>query len=105
MMKRQNVYYVYCVCLFCWVNSAFAINPSSPSLGGVANNMLDPVIGIISIVRAISIIAGIGMVLSSFAKFADHRRNRQEISLVTVFTIFVAGSCLIGVGFIPFRGL
>ena len=104
-MKQHKLYYLGCVWLFCWVDSALAISPPTPSYGGIANNMLGPVTGIISIVRAISITAGIGMVLSSISKFADHRKNRQEISLVTVFTIFLAGACLIGVGFIPFRGL
>ena len=104
-MKLHKIYYLHCVWLFCWIDGAFAVSSSSPSIGGVANNMLGPMTGIISIVRAIAITAGIGMVLSSISKFADHRRNRHEMSLATVLTVFVTGACLIGVGFIPFRGL
>ena len=104
IMKREFVGILCCLWLLSWVGFSDAMAEPAPSFGGIAKNMMDPVIGVISIVRAISITAGIGLVLSSFSKFADHRRNRHEISLATVFSIFVAGVCLIIVGFIPFRG-
>jgi purine-cytosine permease-like protein len=104
-MKRYNIYYLCCVWLFCWADSVFAVSSRTPTLGGIANNLLDPLFGVISIVRAISITAGIGMILSSFSKFVDHRKNRTEITLGVVLTIFVSGVSLVIVGFIPFRGL
>lgn len=104
MTKRQFVVKLCCLWLFCWIDCTFAIDPQHPSIGGVAKNLLDPLLGVISLVRAVSITAGIGMILSSFSKFVDHRRNRHEMSLGVVLTVFVTGVCLIIVGFIPFRG-
>lgn len=104
-MKRQISYYFCCIWLFCCVDSVFALSHRGPSYGDVFDNILGPLTGVISIVRAICIIAGIGMVLSSIVKFNDHRKNRHEVTLALVLTMFVAGSCLIGLSFIPFRGM
>jgi len=107
-MKRQYLYYAFCIWLLCFVESAFAVyyhQAPSPSMGDVAHNILGPLTGVISIVRAICIICGIGFILSSFVKFGDHRRNRHEVTLPLVITIFVAGCCLVGLGFIPYKGM
>lgn len=107
-MRRQCFFYSFCIWLWCFVESAFAAyyqQTSNPSVGDVAQNMLGPLTGVISIVRAICIICGIGFILSSFVKFGDHRRNRVEVTLPLVITIFVTGCCLVGLGFIPFKGM
>jgi type IV secretory pathway VirB2 component (pilin) len=106
-MKRQYFWYLFCLLFLCFFDSAFAAYPNAtgPSVGDVAQNLIGPLTGIISMVRAICIIAGIGMVLSSFVKFGDHRRNRHEVTLALVITLFVAGACMIGLGFVPFRGM
>lgn len=106
-MKWRCFFYLSCVGLLCFVESAFAVyyQGPNPSVGDVAHNILDPLTGVISIVRAICIISGIGFILSSFVKFGDHRRNRVEVTLPLVITIFVTGCCLVGLGFIPFKGM
>lgn len=101
-MKKYSSFFLSCVWLFCYVDSAFALQRRAPSIGNVADNLYGPMTAIISIVRAISITAGVGLVLASFAKFGDHRRNRHEVTLALVITMFVSGVCLILVGFIPF---
>jgi hypothetical protein len=104
-MKKQYFFYACCLWLFCTIDCAFAVQARGPSYGDIADNLLGPLTGIISMVRAISIIAGIGLILSSFVKFGDYRKNHREISLALVITIFAAGGCLVMVGFIPFKGM
>lgn len=82
-----------------------ATRTAGPSYGEIADNLLGPVTGVISIVRAISIISGVCLILSSFVKFGDYRRNHHEISLALVITQCIAGICLVIVGFIPFGGM
>jgi hypothetical protein len=104
-MGMRKFFYIQCVWLFCCMDSALALYRRAPSIGNVADNLLGPMTGIISVVRAISIIAGIGMVLGSIAKFADYRRNHHEVSLALVITMLLAGICLVLVGFVPFQGM
>lgn len=103
-MKRALCFFT-CLWFSCCNESVFAAGRPGPSYGEIADNMLGPLTGIISIVRAISIIAGISLILSCFVKFGDYRRNHHEISLAVVITQLIAGVCLVIVGFIPFRGL
>lgn len=103
-MKRVINYIAY-LWFFCCIENVYATPRPGPSYGEIADNLLGPVTGIISIVRAISIIAGVCLILSSFVKFADYRRNHHEISLAVVITQCIAGICLVIVGFIPFQGM
>ena len=73
----------------------------SHSLGHVANNLMGPVGAIISMLRAVCIISGIGLLLGAMTKYSDHRQNRQQTTLPTIFMMIVAGAALIIVAFIP----
>ncbi len=101
-MKR--FYILSSLCFLAFLEDVFAAK-LGPSYGEIADNLLGPVAGMISIVRAISIIAGVCLILSSFVKFGDYRRNHHEISLALVITQLLAGVCLVIVGFIPFKGM
>ncbi len=103
-MKRAY-YFITWLWFSCCNESVFAAGRLGPSYGEIADNLLGPLTGIISIVRAISIIAGVCLLLSCFVKFGDYRRNHHETSLALVITQFIAATCLVIVGFIPFKGV
>lgn len=75
--------------------------PEAHSMGDAAHNLLGPIGAIISMVRAICIITGLGLVLGSMVKYSDHRNNRQQTTLTTVLVMIVAGALLITLAFIP----
>ncbi|MDQ2993665.1 MAG: hypothetical protein M3R00_01790 [Pseudomonadota bacterium] len=91
--------------LLCCSNCAVAETTASQSYGGIAQNLLGPVGAIISIVRAICIISGTGLLIGSLIRFSDYRKNPIEITLPTVVTMFAAGCGLILLAFIPLMGV
>jgi len=84
-----------------FAHGAMGYEPQGHSLGHVANNLLGPVGAIISMVRAICIITGLGLLMGSMVKYSDHRNNRQQTTLTTIFVMVVAGASLITLAFIP----
>ena len=73
----------------------------SQSIGDIARSLDRPVMGIVELVRAVCLIAGVGMVVGSLIKYKQHRRNPIEVSLGSVFAILLAGLALIALTFIP----
>ena len=84
-----------------FAHGAMGYEPQGHSMGHAASNLLGPVGAIISMVRAICIITGIGLFMGSMAKYSDHRNNRQQTTLTTVVVMIVAGASLITLAFIP----
>lgn len=100
-MKRVFTTGVALFVILIFLENAFAETGQSHSLGHVANNLMGPVGAIISMLRAVCIISGIGLLLGATQKYSDHRHNRQQTTLPTVFMMIVAGAALILVAFAP----
>lgn len=99
MNSIQRYIGIICFTLFCMDYACGA--QTQQSVGQIAENLTGPVDAIISLVRAICVISGLGLVMGSLVKFSDHRKNPQEITLGMVFMIFLAGMSLLAVAFIP----
>lgn len=87
---------------FCILLSTFyCCNLSAQAIGEVAANIYQPVSVIISLVKAVSIICGSGLMLGGILRFFDYRRNPVAVRLSTVVFMFIFGAALIIVGLIP----
>ncbi len=84
-----------------FAHGAMGYEPQGHSMGHAAHNLLGPLGAIISMVRAICIITGLGLLLGSMVKYSDHRNNRQQTTLTTIFVMIVAGAALMTLAFIP----
>jgi type III secretory pathway component EscU len=78
---------------------------ATTTLGGIASNISEPVSLITQLLRAISIICGVGLMMGGIIKYLEYRRNPIAIRLSTVFFMFFFGIALIIVGFIPMAKL
>jgi hypothetical protein len=72
-------------------------------IGGVANDIFEPVYLVIQLVRSVSIVCGSGLILGGFLKFIEYRRNPVAVRLSTVVSMFFFGIALILIGFIPMK--
>jgi len=71
------------------------------SIGGVAHSLMGPISGVIHIVRGIAVIAGVSLLLGSFVKYSDYRRNPIETGIGIPIAMFFAGVALIILALIP----
>lgn len=83
------------------IEDVFAATGQSHSLGHAANTLMGPVGAIISMLRAVCIICGLGLLMGAVSKYNDHRHNRQQTTLPTIFMMIIAGIALILLAFIP----
>jgi fumarate reductase subunit C len=56
---------------------------------------------IIQLVRAVSVICGIGLLLGGILRFIEYRRNPVVVRLSMVVFMFLFGAALVIVGLIP----
>lgn len=72
-------------------------------LGSVAASIYEPISVVIQLVRAVSIISGSGLILGSFLRYFDYRRNPVAVRLSAVIFMGLFGLALIFVGLIPYN--
>jgi len=65
------------------------------SLGGVANNMLEPVTLVSDFMGTAAIVVGAGCLFASFFKYFQHRSNPFQVTMTTVVIFFVIGALLL----------
>lgn len=76
-------------------------NAMASSFGEIAQNVYEPVTMVLKLLRAVSIICGVGLVLGSVMKYMEYRRNPIAVSLGMVVFTFLFGVALIILGLIP----
>ncbi len=64
-------------------------------LGGVAQNMMDPVTVVSDFIHSGCIVIGGAFLFASFVKYLDHRRSPLMVPISTVIFLFVAGLVLV----------
>ena len=72
--------------------------------GKIAQNIQQPVTGVIEIVKGICLVVGIGMLVGALIQYKTHRQNPVEVTMGSVITLLLAGLALIGLTFIPMGG-
>lgn len=80
-------------------------NVMGGTFGEIATNVYEPVTFILKLVRAVSIICGVGLVLGSFLRYLEYRRNPVNVHLTMVIFSLLFGVALIILGFIPMSEL
>lgn len=81
--------------------AAFAVTkpPLRSGIGGVANNLMEPVTIIANFVGTISIVIGLSFLLASFAKYMQHRKNEMAVPISTVVLLLIMGILLVCIPF------
>jgi intracellular multiplication protein IcmD len=79
---------------------AYAADTSAPtgSLGYVANTVTQSFTGLVSLIYAISYIAGAAMTIASVFKFKQHKDNPQQVPVTTGIAMLCFG---VGLVFMP----
>jgi hypothetical protein len=72
---------------------------SSAGLGGVANNLMDPVNMFANFIGSGSIVVGIAFLLAAFVKYNQHKRNEMAAPISTVVFLFIMGLLLLAIPF------
>ncbi|MES2219022.1 MAG: hypothetical protein V4501_11500 [Pseudomonadota bacterium] len=70
-----------------------------PGIGGVANNLMDPVNMFANFIGSGSIVVGIAFLLAAFVKYNQHKRNEMAAPISTVIFLFIAGLLLLAIPF------
>jgi Ca2+/H+ antiporter len=68
-------------------------------LGGVANNLMDPVNMFANFIGSGSIVVGIAFLLGAFVKYNQHKRNEMAAPMSTVVFLLVTGLILLAIPF------
>lgn len=76
-------------------------NVIASSFGEIAQNVYEPVSMVLKLLRAVSIICGVGLLLGSIMKYMEYRRNPVAVSFGMVVFTFLFGVALIILGLIP----
>ena len=79
--------------------------PAKGSYGYIANNMMQPVGGITYLMQTAALFCGVGMIMGSFFKTAEWRRNPVQVTIGVPIVMFITGLGLIVLKFIPFAGI
>lgn len=85
------------------LTTLYSCNLAAQGIGDVASNIYQPVTVVISLVKAVSVICGSGLVLGGILRYFDYRRNPVAVRLSMVLFMFFFGLALIIVGSIPLR--
>lgn len=94
---------VYSVLYCLLVSLLYTCNANAEAgLGYVAASIYEPISVVIQLVRAVSIISGSGLILGSFLRYFDYRRNPVAVRLSAVIFMGLFGLALIFVGLIPY---
>jgi hypothetical protein len=95
----NQIVLAFCILL----STCYCCNLSAQGIGEVAANIYQPISVIISLVKAVSIICGSGLMLGGVLRYFDYRRNPVAVRPSMVFFMFIFGAALIIVGLIPMR--
>jgi hypothetical protein len=68
-------------------------------IGGVANNLMDPVNMFANFVGSGSIVVGIAFLMGAFVKYNQHKRNEMAAPISTVIFLLVMGLILLAIPF------
>lgn len=71
--------------------------------GAVASNLFQVGLGVRKIVRAVCIIAGASLIVSSFVQYKKYKQNPIETRFSTVIFTFLIGVGLILLSFVPMQ--
>lgn len=83
-------------------SAAFAASGHLAGLGGVAQNLMDPVGLFSDFVYSGCIIIGGAFVFASVVKYFEHRRSPLMVPMSTVVFLFVAGVLLLLLPFLSY---
>lgn len=86
------------------VTTVFAAHNKGLGLGGLANNVLEPVGLLQQFVTAACLVIGGSFVFASIIKYKEHRQSPLMIPISTVIFLFIAGLALIGLPFMWMLG-
>lgn len=89
--------------IFILLSTIFSSNVAAQAIGEVASNIYQPVTVIISLVKAVSIICGSGLILGGILRYFDYRKNPVAVRPSMVIFMFIFGIALIIVGLLPMR--
>ncbi len=94
-------YLVFIICIL--LSTVYSCNVVAQGIGEVAANIYQPVTVIISLVKAVGVICGSGLMLGGVLRYFDYRRNPVAVRLSMVLFMFIFGMALIIVGLLPMR--
>ncbi len=98
-MKQKLVSFL--IGLWVFLPTLCIASPGAHSLGEIAGGISDPILGIIKLVHAICLIAGVGLVVGSVIRYKQHRQNPVEVPMSSCIMLLIAGLALIALTFIP----
>lgn len=76
------------------VGSAFAVSGDAVTLSVIQSNIAKSVTETARILQDMSLIAGIGFILSSFFKFHQHKLNPTQVPMSQGLSLLLVGGCL-----------
>ena len=97
-MIKKFIWYILWYIL---LSTFYSCNASADGLGDVAAGIREPITMITQLVQAISIICGSGLILGSFFKYLEYRKNPVVIRISMVIFMFLFGVALIILGWMP----
>lgn len=98
-MKRINI---FIVALVGSLLAKIAVAGNLPGLGGVAQNMMDPVGLFSDFVYSGAIIIGISFLFASVIKYKEHRRSPLYVPISTVVFLLITGLLLLLMPFLSY---
>lgn len=84
------------------IANAFAANGRPSGVGGVAQNMMDPVTLFSDFVYTGCLVIGGSFIFASIVKYTEHRRNPLHVTMSTVVFLFVSGVLLLLLPFLSY---
>lgn len=75
-------------------SSAFAVSGDAVTLSVIQSNIAKSVTETAKILQDLSLIAGIGFILSSFFKFHQHKLNPTQVPMSQGLSLLLVGGCL-----------
>lgn len=103
MKKRlsQVLFYFQCFLLTIYSNMASAAHrDDSVGIGGVADNLMEPVGLMADFVYSACIIIGASFIFASVIKYIEHKRSPLMVPIGTPIFLFVAGVALMCMPFL-----
>jgi hypothetical protein len=79
-----------------------AVGANLPGIGGMAQNMMDPVGFLSDFIYSGCILIGGSFLFASIIKYVEHRRSPLMVPISTVVFLFIAGALLIALPFLPY---
>ena len=100
MRKNKNkwLFILSIVSLFVLILFPDAVLAAAPTggggLGDVPGAIKKTSVDILTIIKYVSLVAGVGFILTSLFKFDQHKKNPTQIPMSQPLTLLVIGACL-----------